>query len=123
MKLNIQLAVAIFLFLTVGSVSANWRYYTDDIQTGDKFFYEPSRVKRDGNLVTVWERIEYSNSTRIKTLKIQVDCKKELARILFIHDEYMGKSDMIENSEQETKFSSIQPNTIFDKLRIAVCKK
>lgn len=87
------------LLFVSGSALAEWRFFSEGLISGNKFYIDPATVRKDGNMRTGWEKVEIktagTDEVRSTRAKFEIDCKKETILFLteagFAEPNLMGK--------------------------------
>lgn len=122
-----------FFMMSISSLvySQVWEPLVES-ENGTKYSYDSSSVKREGDIVTYWELVDYKIPLKSKNLtvtssktKIIQDCKNNRFKVSDLIDydshEGMGKIVNIEIVRQ-TNWYENKPESINDVFRELVCK-
>jgi len=121
--------VFVFSFNVYGQV---WEPVVES-ETGTRYSYDSSSLKREGDIVTFWELVDYKTPLKSRDLvvtssksKIIQDCKNNRFKVsdLIDYDSHGGKGKIV-NIEivRQTDWYQGKPETINDVFRELVCKK
>lgn len=111
----------------IGDEEGAWRVYSQE-RNGDVYFFDASRVKRNGNLHKVWNRIRYKTSvmgaSSYQSL-LEIDCSERTTRILqntFFSDRHWKNPSMnTDMTEKPTRL--IEKGSAAERLFEVVCKQ
>jgi hypothetical protein len=120
--------LSLALLFVSGSAFAEWQFVIES-SAENKFFIDPTTIRKDGNMRTAWEKVEKKNpdenGMRSYRLKFKIDCKKELFYVLavtsFAEPNLMGKMLLNENYPIEVPVH-IAPQTDHSAFMQLVCK-
>ncbi len=105
---------------------AEWVEYSTGAN-GDVFFYDDSRVQKNGNLVSVWNRIRYKTSVMAASSYqslIEIDCSEYSETTLqstFYTDKNWTVPAMATNTRKKPKVN-INANSATQRLADTLCK-
>ena len=113
--------------LFTGSAWAEWV----KVAESDDFvrYIDPATVRKDGNLVKVWEITDYKKRDKDGKLSLrsrtEYDCKQERYRGLSIsqHSGPMASSTTLFSSEGPFTWSEIPPGTVSEEVLKIICAK
>ena len=118
--------LAVLLLSLSGNAIAEWvEYHTR--ANGDVFFYDNSRVEKNGYLVKVWNRIRYKTSVMAASSFesfIRIDCDENTSTALqstFYTDRNWSTPAMATDSREKPK-AFIKSNSPTARLAGIVCK-
>ncbi len=125
---KLLIGLALSLFATVAS--AEWVLVTE-LDTGEKFYSDPTTKKRTGDIVRIWELQDYPKPVVLDgkpvysmRLYYQYDCAERTTQILQ-NTTFAGKmatGDSFATSTQPGTKTFISPRTVSDTLINFACK-
>ena len=96
-------------------------------------YIDPDTMQKEGNLVTVWELIDYNEMQggrgpggySSKKIHVQFDCAKEQLRFLSIKDysDNMGSGEPVGGGGSGGDWEAVKPTSIHHAVWEVVCKK
>lgn len=120
------------LVLSSEPVYAEWVAVGDNDDPGMTVYMDPATIRREGNLVTVWELLDYKNAQTQKgishlSIKVQFkyDCVKERHRLLAFsqYSDNMGRGQVVLSNSDEVTSAQVAPDTLNHSLWIVACSK
>ena len=123
------------LVLVCAPAYAEWKQVeTKNQLPGMRTMYiDPSTMKKEGSLVTVWELIDYNEmqggrgpgSYSSKKIQVQFDCAKEQLRFLSTKDYEgsMGSGEAVGGGGAASDWEPVKPTSIHHSVWEVVCKK
>jgi len=124
----IKKTLLLALLLATGSAWAEWVNvaWTDS----SDFYIDPATIRKDGNLVRVWQLHNHKQRNKNGELSDRVrweyDCKQERARILSFssHSEPMaGGKNLFQSSSEDIEWAHIPPNSVKETMLKIACAK
>ena len=119
-------------FISINTYGQVWEQIVES-ETGTRYSYDSSSIKREGDIVTYWELADYKNPLKSKDLvvtssksKIIQDCKNNRFKISDLIDyDSLGGIGRIVNIEivRQTDWYYGKPESINDVFMRLVCKK
>jgi len=117
----------IFLLAFSNNSIAEWIEYSTEAN-GDVFFFDNARVQKNGNLVSVWNRIRYKTSlmgaSSYQSFS-KIDCSEYSETTLqntFYSDKDWTMPAMATNTKEKPK-KFINPNSAMEQLANILCKE
>ena len=132
MKRMIQIALIV---LMCTPAYAEWKQVeTKNQLPGMRTMYiDPDTMKKEGNLVTVWELIDYNGmqggrgpgAYSSKKIHVQFDCAKEQLQFLSIKDysDNMGAGEAVGGVKGGDDWEAVKSTSIHHAVWEVVCKK
>lgn len=115
------------LIMLAGSAWAEWVVYGKDNEaTG---YFDPSTIRKDGNLRRVWELMDLSrrdeNGEMSIRTRLEYDCMQERYRFLAgsTHSEPMAGGKTLRTQSENNVWEAIAPRTNAEKMLKIVCSK
>ena len=106
---------------------AEWvKYWEGD--NGDSYYYDPSTIKRNGNLVRVWEISDLKERSKSGVLSARMlpehDCKEDRRRQLYFstHSGPMSQGETLYSDTTTGPWRYIPPDTVAEDLLKILCK-
>jgi len=123
---KLMLTLLASLVLT-GSALADW----EKVAESDNFdrYIDPATIRKDGNLVKVWEITDYKKRDKDGHLSLrsrtEYDCKQERFRGLSIsfHSGPMASSTTLSSWEGPFTWREIPPGTVSEEVLKIICAK
>lgn len=118
----------IFLLLVSNNALAQWTYIEHEDER-DMFYVDFDTMKTEGNVVTIWEYVDYpkakKNETASISAKVQYDCKNEMSRQLFIatYKQNKLKGTPYNRGKYKSEWEEVAPYTVGGKVLRMVCAK
>lgn len=122
-----RVVLCFLIILVAAPALAEWIRWTSegsDVATG---YIDPTKVRRDGSLVRIWEVLDYKKPDAIGGLSTrflaEYDCKEERVRNLSVsgHSGPMATGKILISSESPSEWKNIPPNTGIAALLKTVC--
>ena len=116
--------------LSNGPVYAEWVVVGGDDEIGMTVYMETDTIRREGDLVKVWELLDYKTTQTevgISHLSVKVqfeyDCAEERHRVLAIrqYSNNMGRGKVVLSNSDEDKWIPVAPETIEQSLWTVAC--
>ena len=106
--------------------AANWVYVTT-AQTNAVYYYDSDTIRRSGNQVTVWEKVDHSRDKRVKyreaLSRYRYDCADRTSTLLQATDYYPdGKIETFTWETYEQKERAVTPDSVMEGMLEAVCR-
>jgi hypothetical protein len=124
--------VLIGLFFSLNAHSQIWEPVVQS-ETNSVYSFDPTTVKRQGDIVTYWELSDYSPPLKEGNLivassksKVIQDCKNDRYRIadLIDYDAPGGRGNIVNVAMVTmTNWYKGQPGSVNDAMKMQVCKK
>jgi len=121
MPMTRLLFLIILLFLSSGPVYAEWVKVGDSDEAGKTIYVDPSTIRRDSNLVKMWQFYDYKTvqtvgGNRFLTAKEQweFDCAEERSRVV-ARKEFsgnMGSGTVVSTNSQVGKWVPLMPGSM-----------
>ena len=122
------------LVLSSGAVYAEWVKVgeTDDGMTVYTVYYDPATIRRNRNLVTMWQFYDYKTVQTVAgigflTVKEQweFDCAEERRRVLALTEfsGNMGSGTVVYSNSEVGKWQPVAPSSMAQLLWKFACKK
>ena len=102
--------------------NANWVQYGAPDKLGIHY-YDPSRVKVQNGIVTVWEKAIDQRLDSHSLIRFNIDCKNETVTITYMFMAIEDKAAGTEISPEKWKADPIIPDSPFDFFYQRYCKK
>ena len=127
-----RLLLTMLLLLSSTLVYAEWMVATGNDQTGITLYLDPDTLYRKGDLVKVWQLMDYKTPQNVggdsylsTKLQRQFDCVEPRTRILTITNfsANMGRGDVIHTGLNETRWEPVAPDSVNQVLWEVACKK
>lgn len=127
-----RLLLMTLLLLSSGPAYAGWMLATGSDQTGITLYLDPDTLHRKGDLVKVWQLLDYKiiqnvggDSYLSTKLQRQFDCAEARTRILTFTNfsGNMGRGNVVHTGLDETKWEPIAPDSVNQVLWEVACKK
>jgi hypothetical protein len=126
-----KLLFILFLFIASPAYSQLWEAVTSS--DGQNIYsYDPASIKREGDIVTYWELVDYSipwksgNLTIVSSkTKVVQDCKNNKYKIsdLIDYDARKGKGNIVNvEMQRQTDWYQGAEGTVTDEMMKLVCK-
>lgn len=121
-----RLLLAMLIATVNAPAWADWvRYQSSD--SGTIHYYDPSTVRKSGNLVRVWGMQSYSIEIAgawSRRAYQEYDCKEIRSRLLQVEafSGRMGSGDMLGPATGVDRWEFVAPGTVSDALLQIVCK-
>lgn len=120
-------ALLLALLFVTGSASAEWVQYFFVPQARITIYYDPSTLRKNKNLFTVWEIVDLkdpSASFKSARIKMEYDCVGERFRRLSgtYHSENMGKGLVLGEIKLES-WQDAAPTTAPRDMLVSECAK
>ena len=115
------------LMLLAGSAWAGWVLFDSDDET--RFFYDPTTIRKDGNLRRVWELMDHKkrrdNGAMSYRFRSEFDCKQERYRFLGFTSfpEPKAGGTALKVWGEQFDWTSIAPDTNAEMMLNIVCAK
>jgi hypothetical protein len=125
-----KLLIGLVLSVVASAAQAQWVLVTPDID-GDNYYTEPTTKKRTGNIVRMWELVDFKKPKAFadKTYSServywQYDCSEGTRQYLQSHgySGQMGAGEMIGTTTQAGVKFFVPPNTAAEALLNFACK-
>jgi len=116
----------IFLLTFSSNLMAEWVEFSTR-SNGDVYFFDDTRVERDGNQINVWTRVRYKTSVMAASSyqsNLKLDCSENSEAILqstFYTDKNWSTPAMATNFNAKPK-TKVQPNSATWQLVAILCK-
>jgi hypothetical protein len=120
------------LVLNSDPVYAEWVAVGSNDEPGMTVYLDPDTIRREGDLVTVWELLDYKTAQTQKglshlSIKVQFkyDCANERHRLLAF-SQYagnMGRGKVMLSNSDEVKWAPVAPDTLNHSLWTVACSK
>jgi hypothetical protein len=124
---NLKILLLVTLLGFSGNAMAQWAEYAT-AANGDVFYFDDARVQKDGNLVSVWNRIQYKTSvmgaSSYQSL-MNIDCSEHSETTLqstFYTDKNWTTPAMATNTKKKPK-RSIKENSATRRLATILCQQ
>jgi hypothetical protein len=128
--------IYLILILHINHANAEWVFYGKS-STGAEYSYDPSTIKRKGNLVKLWgltnyfqeEQNEIVNKNFISEINLlNFNCNDEsfMSSSLNQYSKLNGSGEVIYSNTRKvdhSDFLPIPPNSVGSKLLLIVCKR
>lgn len=121
----IFLPVLFVLILSNALWSANWVEY-DASSKGDVYSYNKSSVKLvTADIIQVWQRYDFARAVKgVKSTTVlrQIDCQLNRSKVLSVIDYDLYGGVLHNNTNEDTDWKDIPPNSRLDELRKILCE-
>lgn len=117
-----NVVVAAALLAAIPLCHADWQKYDVD-GNGVTHYFDPSRVKRSGNILSVWEQTDDPRTGSQTTVRLEIDCKNDTGTIGYMHMAMQGKSAGREIPPEHRPVNPIVPGSLFDYFYQRYCRK
>jgi len=121
----IFLPVLFVLILSNALWSANWVEY-DASSQGDVYSYNKSSVKLvTADIIQVWQRYDFARAVKgVKSTTVlrQIDCQLNRSKVLSVIDYDLYGGVLHNNTNEDTDWKDIPPNSRLDELRKILCE-
>ena len=115
------------LLLVTGSAWAAW----EEVAASDSidYYFDPASIRKDGNLVRVWEiqnlKQRAKNGELSRRVRVEYDCKQERFRNLSFsnHSEAMASGTNLISGIPNGPWNDIPPSTTVEIMLKIVCAK
>ena len=119
-------ATCLSLMPPVPAYAANWVYVSTDKDNAVNY-YDSETIRRSGNQVTVWEKVDFSRDKtvkeRVKKIRYRYDCSERTATLLQMIIYYPdGSNETITLEAYEQKAGALAPETVGEMMLEAVCR-
>ena len=117
---------AFFVFFgLVPAWAANWVEYGTSSQ-GDVYSYNKSSVKLvTADVIQVWQRYDFAHPVKgVKSTTVlrQIDCQLSRSKVLSVIDYDFYGGVLHNNTNEDTDWKDIPPNSRLDELRKILCE-
>lgn len=127
MHMTRLLLTTLLSILCTGPAYAEWVYVTGDDETGSTIYVDPDTIRRNGNLVKMWDLRDRKTMEGYGSIKSQFeyDCAEDRQRKLasLMLSGHMGRGKVIVNSLDEGKWNPIVPDSVNKTLWKYACDK
>ena len=130
--IRLLLIALTLLVLSSGPAYAEWVKVSDSDETGKTVYVDPATVRRNSNLVKMWQFYDYKTvqtvgGNRFLTAKEQweFDCAEERSRVV-ARKEFsgnMGSGTMVFTNSQVGKWTPVVPDSVGQTVWKVACEK
>jgi hypothetical protein len=105
--------------------AANWVYVAKNTN-GAVFYYDSDTIRRSGNQVTVWEKVDHSRNKTVKMReeksRWRYDCEERTRALLQLTNYYPDRQpETFTWNAYEQKEGAVTPDTVGEDILKAVC--
>jgi len=107
--------------------ASNWTYVTKN-RSGDEFFVETTSIRRSGNEVTYWQKLNYAKRSEFghlssKTLYV-VNCRtsENALTYLITYSDLDNNGSITSSGKTNIEWTPIPPDSAFASVQRFVCK-
>ena len=115
----------------LGSLAApasaqQWVEYARGANDGFPLFYDPSRVRYDGNVAVIWTR--NNNAAQpvareaYRVSRMEIDCADETTRTVYTAA-YAADGAVVASDDVPTAFAPVPPGSMVEALMQRVCRR
>ncbi len=121
------ISAACFALMPIApAYAANWVYVATNTNKAD-WYYDSDTIRRFGNQITVWVKIDHSRNKTVKyretLVRYRYDCADRTSTALQLTDYYPdGKNETFIWETYEQEEQAVAPETVIEGVLEAVCR-